>query len=63
MTQRKRIYIAYTGGTIGMMRSEHGYVPAPGFLEKSLRGMPEFYRPEMPGFCIVRLTILLIGLF
>lgn len=33
-----------------MMRSEHGYVPAPGFLEKSLRGMPEFYRPEMPEF-------------
>ncbi|RTE87272.1 MULTISPECIES: asparaginase [Gammaproteobacteria] len=50
MSHRKKIYIAYTGGTIGMMRSEQGYVPAPGFLEQSLKGMPEFYRPEMPEF-------------
>lgn len=47
---RKRIYIAYTGGTIGMKKSEHGYIPAPGFLGDSLQGMPEFYRPEMPYF-------------
>lgn len=49
---RKRIYIAYTGGTIGMMKSDHGYVPAPGFLAKSIAGMPEFYRPEMPEFVL-----------
>lgn len=49
---RKRIYIAYTGGTIGMMRSAHGYVPAPGFLAESIQGMPEFYRPEMPEFTL-----------
>ncbi|MCC5855012.1 MAG: asparaginase [Idiomarina sp.] len=52
MSRRKRIYIAYTGGTIGMMKSEQGYVPAPGFLETCLRGMPEFYRPEMPEFTL-----------
>lgn len=51
-TKRKRIYIAYTGGTIGMMKSAHGYIPAPGFLAKSLQGMPEFYRPEMPEFTL-----------
>lgn len=50
MNQRRRIYIAYTGGTIGMMRSNQGYTPAPGFLEQCLKGMPEFYRPEMPEF-------------
>ncbi|RUO36541.1 asparaginase [Aliidiomarina sanyensis] len=49
---RKRIYIAYTGGTIGMMKSAHGYVPAPGFLAESIQGMPEFYRPEMPEFTL-----------
>lgn len=49
-TTRKRIYIAYTGGTIGMMKSDHGYVPAPGFLGESIKGMPEFYREEMPAF-------------
>jgi len=49
---KKRIYIAYTGGTIGMMKSPNGYTPAPGFLEQSLKGMPEFYRPEMPEFTL-----------
>jgi len=49
---RKRIYIAYTGGTIGMRPSQRGYVPAPGFLSKTLAGMPEFNRLEMPLFDI-----------
>ncbi len=47
---KKRIYIAYTGGTIGMKPSEHGYVPASGFLAETLRNMPEFHRPEMPEY-------------
>lgn len=49
---RKKIYIAYTGGTIGMRPSERGYVPAPGFLSKTLANMPEFNREEMPEFHI-----------
>lgn len=49
---KKRIYVAYTGGTIGMQKSEHGYVPVPGFLSETVRQMPEFYRPEMPDFDI-----------
>ena len=49
---RKHIYIAYTGGTIGMLKSDHGYVPIAGFMEKQLAGMPEFQRPEMPEFTI-----------
>ena len=49
---RKRIYIAYTGGTIGMQRSEQGYVPAAGFMQQSLAAMPEFHRPEMPDYVI-----------
>lgn len=49
---RKTIYIAYTGGTIGMRPSERGYVPAPGFLSETLAQMPEFNRPEMPLFDI-----------
>ncbi|GAA5188064.1 asparaginase [Ferrimonas gelatinilytica] len=47
---RKRIYIAYTGGTIGMQRTEHGYAPVAGFLTDSVRANPEFHRPEMPEF-------------
>lgn len=49
---RKHIYIAYTGGTIGMQKSAHGYVPVAGFMEKQLASMPEFHRPEMPDYTI-----------
>jgi L-asparaginase len=49
---RKRIYIAYTGGTIGMAKSVNGYVPTAGFLTQSIRQMPEFHRDEMPLFDI-----------
>ncbi|MCM2680804.1 asparaginase [Echinimonas agarilytica] len=47
---RKSIYVAYTGGTIGMRRSSGGYVPTPGHLVESLAAMPEFHRDEMPLF-------------
>ncbi len=49
---RKRIYVAYTGGTIGMQHSANGYVPVAGFLSDTVKRMPEFYRPEMPQFDI-----------
>ncbi|MBW8190686.1 asparaginase [Neiella marina] len=47
---KKRIYIAYTGGTIGMRPSSGGYVPSPGHLVEALANMPEFHRDEMPSF-------------
>lgn len=49
---KKRIYVAYTGGTIGMQPSDHGYIPVAGFLANTVRNMPEFHRPEMPEFVI-----------
>ena len=49
---RKRIYVAYTGGTIGMEKSDHGYVPTSGFLTQYIQSLPEFNRPEMPLFDI-----------
>lgn len=49
---RKRIYVAYTGGTIGMQKSQQGFIPVPGFLTETVKNMPEFYRPEMPEFDI-----------
>lgn len=52
MTNKKQIYIAYTGGTIGMQHSDHGYIPQPGFMEDCLARMPEFHRPEMPAYHI-----------
>ena len=49
---RKHIYIAYTGGTIGMKPSKQGYVPDAGFLSDTLTKMPEFHRAEMPLFTL-----------
>ena len=34
--QKKSIYVAYTGGTIGMQRSEQGYIPVSGHLQRQL---------------------------
>lgn len=47
---KKRIYIAYTGGTIGMQKSANGYVPTAGFMAKRLAAMPEFHDQEMPDY-------------
>jgi L-asparaginase len=50
---RKRVYIAYTGGTIGMTKNARGeYAPAPGFLETQLRALPEFADALLPEFTI-----------
>ena len=48
----KRLYIAYTGGTIGMQRTPDGYAPAPGFLEAQMAAMPELADPRMPAYDI-----------
>ncbi|UDG79578.1 asparaginase [Candidatus Steffania adelgidicola] len=50
--QKKSIYIAYTGGTIGMQRLRNGCVPISGYLQEQLARMPEFYRSEMPAFTV-----------
>ncbi|ALO34854.1 L-asparaginase 1 [Colwellia sp. MT41] len=49
---KKRIYVAYTGGTIGMKQSTQGFVPAKGHLSESIKALPEFHRSEMPDFTI-----------
>jgi L-asparaginase len=49
---KKHIYVAYTGGTIGMQPSDKGYVPVAGFLTETLNTMPEFKRIEMPDFTV-----------
>ncbi len=46
----KRLYIAYTGGTIGMRRTAEGYAPAPGFLAAQMAVMPELVDPAMPAY-------------
>lgn len=49
---KKRIYIAYTGGTIGMKASKDGFIPIKGHLTESIMKVPDFHRSEMPEFTI-----------
>jgi len=49
---RKKVYIIYTGGTIGMRPTEHGYAPARGFLKKQMEIMFELKHKDMPEYCI-----------
>ena len=46
----KRIYIAYNGGTIGMMNTPQGYRPEPGYLQAQMELMPMFNQAGMPEF-------------
>ncbi len=55
----KKVYIAYTGGTIGMAKTEHGYQPESGLLQKIMAKMPEFEHHEMPHYDIHEYTPLI----
>jgi L-asparaginase len=45
---KKRVYVIYTGGTIGMQQTPDGYAPAPGSLQEQMKGMPELRDAAMP---------------
>ena len=47
---KKRVYIANTGGTIGMKRTNHGYAPAVGYLEEQMAQIPALRSPTMPDY-------------
>jgi L-asparaginase len=49
---KKHIYIAYTGGTVGMLKDKGGYIPAPGYLAEQLAQMPELTHEDMPAYTI-----------
>lgn len=53
---QKRVYIVYTGGTIGMERSDRGYVPMLGSLQRKMNEIRELnpdLKPEiMPDYQI-----------
>ncbi|QGX38624.1 asparaginase [Permianibacter aggregans] len=45
---RKSVYIAHTGGTIGMKKTPQGYAPVRGYLDEVIRRMPEFQLDDTP---------------
>jgi L-asparaginase len=52
MPASKSVYVAYAGGTIGMVKTANGYTPASGFLQRQLETMPELRDDRMPRFTI-----------
>ncbi len=56
---QKRVYIAYTGGTIGMARTQEGYVPVPGYLQRQMQLLWELNTELMPKYDIYEYSPLL----
>jgi L-asparaginase len=49
---RRRVYIAYTGGTIGMRKTPQGYAPAPGYLQEQMKRIPELEDALLPEYAV-----------
>ena len=54
-----RLCILYTGGTIGMRRTPHGYAPAPGYLAAQLAAISPLQSAALPDYDLVELEPLL----
>ena len=44
----KNVLIIYTGGTIGMTRTENGYAPQSGQFRRAMEAIPDLYAEQMP---------------
>ena len=47
---KKKICLIYTGGTIGMVKSNKGYVPSGTAFLQLLQSLPEFSNPDFPDY-------------
>lgn len=47
---RNKVYIAYTGGTIGMKSIGNGFTPAAGYLQKLMSNVPELQSDILPDY-------------
>lgn len=56
---KKKILIIYTGGTIGMNKSEKGYAPQKGFLQQLLGNISALHHESMPYWELLELDPIL----
>ena len=49
----KKICLIYTGGTIGMVKSEQGYVPDSARFAAELAAIPDLSSPDAPAYDVV----------
>ena len=54
-----KVLIIYTGGTIGMKKTEQGYRPAPRFLDEELHSIPDLSRADFPSWELCEMNPLL----
>lgn len=59
MKNNKRVLIIYTGGTIGMKKTDNGYAPAPGFLREALLSIGDMQSPELPSWELIEMDPIL----
>ena len=55
----KRVLIIYTGGTIGMTRTDDGYAPRSGYFRAALDNISDLHAPEMPAWDFMEMSPLL----
>jgi L-asparaginase len=56
---KKQVYIAYTGGTIGMKRIGRHYLPVSNYLQEEMAAIPAFSHETLPDYTIHEYTPLL----
>lgn len=49
----KKILVIYTGGTIGMVSTDHGYDVKTGYLSETIAATRDFYHYNMPEFEVI----------
>ncbi|MBE7009478.1 MAG: asparaginase [Ruminococcaceae bacterium] len=54
-----KVLIIYTGGTIGMVRTENGYAPKEGYFRAALEAIPAMHAEEMPEWELLEMSPLL----
>ena len=54
-----KVLIIYTGGTIGMKKSDNGYMPANGIIKDAFASIPDMSRPDFPQWTLYEMTPLL----
>lgn len=56
---RKKVLIIYTGGTIGMTRTDKGYAPLSGYFREALDRIPDLASEDIPEWELLEMSPLL----
>lgn len=59
MENKAKVLIIYTGGTIGMKKTDCGYMPVAGFFEDALAAISDLSRPDFPVWELYEMSPLL----